>query len=115
VHVKFLFSNIGGPSAGLAFTLDIYDSLTGRHLLRGHKIAVTGTISLDGSVGPIGAIQQKTIGAIDAGADTFIVPAGENYRGAVAAAHGRIRVIPVTSFAQALKDIRALPPKPAGS
>ena len=115
VHVKFLFNNIGGPSAGLAFTLDIYDSLTGRHLLRGHKIAVTGTISLDGTVGPIGAIQQKTIGAINAGADTFIVPAGENYRGAVAAAHGRIRVIPVTSFSQALKDIRALPPVSSSS
>ncbi|MGN6378627.1 MAG: S16 family serine protease [Gaiellales bacterium] len=111
VHVKFLFHDIGGPSAGLAFTLDIYDSLSGRHLLRGHRIAVTGTISLDGQVGPIGAIKQKTIGAIDAGADTFLVPAGDNYRGAVAESHGRIKVISITSFQQALKAIRALPPK----
>jgi PDZ domain-containing protein len=110
VHVKFLFHDIGGPSAGLAFTLDIYDALSGRHLLDGHRIAVTGTIGLDGQVGPIGAIRQKTIGAIDAGADTFLVPAGDNYRGALAEAHGRIRVISVSSFGQALRAIRALPP-----
>ncbi len=115
VHVKFLFHDIGGPSAGLAFTLDIYDSLSGRHLLDGHRIAVTGTISLNGQVGPIGGITQKTIGAIQAGADTFLVPAGDNYRGALAEAHGRIKIISVKSFQQALRAIRALPaghPKP---
>ena len=110
VHVKFLFHDIGGPSAGLAFTLDIYDALSGRHLLDGHRIAVTGTISLDGQVGPIGGIKQKTIGAIQAGADTFLVPAGDNYRGALAEAHGRIKIISVKSFQQALRAIRALPP-----
>lgn len=109
VHVKFLFHDIGGPSAGLAFTLDIYDSLSGRHLLDGHRIAATGTISLSGQVGPIGGIKQKTIGAIEAGADTFLVPAGDNYRGALAESHGRIKIIPVNSFQQALRAIRALP------
>jgi Lon-like protease len=111
VHVRFLFHDIGGPSAGLAFTLDIYDALSGRHLLDGHRIAVTGTISLDGQVGPIGGIEQKTIGAIDAGCDVFLVPGGQNYRGAVAQAHGRIKVIAVSSFGQALQKIRALPPE----
>ena len=110
VHVRFLFHDIGGPSAGLAFTLDIYDALSGRHLLDGHRIAVTGTIGLNGQVGPIGGIKQKTIGAIDAGCDVFLVPAGDNYRGAVAEAHGRIKVISVSSFGQALRAIRALPP-----
>ena len=110
VPVRFLTQGIGGPSAGLAFTLEIYDALSGRHLLRGHRIAATGTIALNGAVGAIGGVTQKTLGVISAGADTFIVPREDgNYRDAVAAAHGRIRVIGVRSFAQALRDIRALP------
>ena len=51
VPVRFLTQGIGGPSAGLAFTLEIYDALSGRHLLRGHRIAATGTIALNGAVG----------------------------------------------------------------
>ena len=110
VHVRFSTENIGGPSAGLAFTLEIYDSLSGRHLLDGHRIAVTGEIGLDGSVQPIGGVTQKTQGAIDAGADTFLVPKGDNYRDAKAASKGRIRIIGVSSFTQALRVIRHLPP-----
>jgi PDZ domain-containing protein len=115
VHVKFSTQGIGGPSAGLAFTLEIYDSLSHRHLLDGHRIAVTGEIGLDGSVEEIGGATQKTLGAISAGADTFIVPAGANFRDAKKAAKGRIRVIGVTSFDQALKVIRGLPPVSSGS
>jgi Lon-like protease len=116
VHVKFTTQNIGGPSAGLAFTLEIYDSLSGRHLLDGHRIAVTGEIGLDGSVSAIGGVKQKTLGAISAGADTFIVPrSGGNYRDALAEAHGRIKIIGVNSFQQALKVIRNLPSVPASS
>jgi Lon-like protease len=109
IHVHFATQGIGGPSAGLAFTLEIYDSLSGRKLLHGHRIAVTGTISLDGSVGAIGGVKQKTIGAIEAGADTFLVPQGQNYRDARAEAGSRIRVIAVTSFRDALRMIRTLP------
>ena len=65
VHVRFLTQGIGGPSAGLAFTLEIYDALSGRHLLHGHRIAVTGKIALNGAVGPIGGVTQKTLGVID--------------------------------------------------
>lgn len=115
VHVSFSTQNIGGPSAGLAFSLEIYDSLSGRHLLDGHRIAVTGELGLDGTVSPIGGVQQKTLGAISAGADTFIVPNGENYRDAKAEAHGRIRIIGVSSFAQALRVIRHLPPVTNGT
>ena len=79
VHVHFSTGGIGGPSAGLAFALEIYDSLSGRHLLRGHKIAVTGELDLVGDVNEIGGVKQKTIGAIDAGADTFLVPGGDNF------------------------------------
>jgi Lon-like protease len=109
VKVKFSTGGIGGPSAGLAFALEIYDSLSGRHLLRGHKIAVTGQLDLAGGVHAIGGVKQKTIGAIDAGADVFLVPAGENLRDAKAAGGGRIKVIGVTSFTDALRAIRALP------
>lgn len=111
VHVHFTTGDIGGPSAGLAFALEIYDSLSGRHLLQGHKIAVTGELDLAGGVHEIGGVDQKTIGAIDAGDDTFLVPAGSNYQDAKREAHGRIHVIAVTSFAQALRVIRALPPR----
>ncbi len=109
IPVTFSTGGIGGPSAGLAFSLEIYDALSGRHLLNGHKIAVTGELDLSGGVHEIGGVQQKTVGAIDAGADVFIVPKGANERDARAAAHGRITIIGVTSFDQALAAIRKLP------
>jgi PDZ domain-containing protein len=111
VKVKFSTGSIGGPSAGLAFALEIYDALSGRQLLHGHRIAVTGTLDLEGGVGAIGGVKQKTIGAIDAGADVFLVPAGDNLRDAKAESDGRIDVIGVTSFQQALTVIRGLPPR----
>ena len=65
---------IGGPSAGLAFTLTILDLLTAGELTGGLEIAVTGTISPDGQVGPVGGVGQKAAAAQDAGAVAFIVP-----------------------------------------
>lgn len=65
---------IGGPSAGLMFSLAIYDTLTPGSLTDGHDIAGTGTISADGSVGPIGGIEQKIAGARQDGAELFLVP-----------------------------------------
>ena len=79
--------DVGGPSAGLAFALDILQEL-GRNIVRGHKIAATGEILPDGSVGPIGGIKQKTIGAREAHVDAFLVPAGENAQEARRYAHG---------------------------
>jgi Lon-like protease len=111
VKVKFDTGNIGGPSAGLAFALEIYDSLSGRQLLDGHRIAVTGQLDLEGGVHSIGGVKQKTIGAIEAGADVFVVPAGDNLKDARAESDGRIDVIGVTSFEDALRAIRALPPR----
>jgi PDZ domain-containing protein len=109
IHVSFSTGQIGGPSAGLAFALEIYDALSGRKLLDGHRIAVTGELDLAGGVHEIGGVRQKTVGAIDAGADVFIVPKGANERDARDEADGRITVIGVTSFDQALAAIRALP------
>lgn len=68
--------NVGGPSAGLMFSLALYDTLTPGELTGGLEFAGTGTINSVGEVGPIGGIQQKMIGADRAGADYFLAPAG---------------------------------------
>lgn len=68
---------IGGPSAGLAFTLEIIDVLTEGELTGGRTVAATGTIELDGSVGEVGGVAQKTAVVRASGADVFLVPAGE--------------------------------------
>jgi PDZ domain-containing protein len=67
---------IGGPSAGLIFSLAVYDTLTPGSLTGGTAVAGTGTIAEDGTVGPIGGIQQKIIAAADSGAELFLVPPG---------------------------------------
>lgn len=69
--------DVGGPSAGLAFTLGMVDVLTPGDLTGGLDVATTGTIALDGSVGPIGGIRQKTLAVREAGADVFLVPEAE--------------------------------------
>jgi PDZ domain-containing protein len=106
IDVRINAGDVGGPSAGLAFALDILQEL-GRNVVRGHKIAATGEILADGSVGPIGGIKQKTIGARQAHVDAFLVPAGENARDARRYAHG-LRIIAVKSFPQALHALATL-------
>ncbi len=66
--------NIGGPSAGLVFSLAVYDTLTPGSLTGGARVAGTGEIAPDGSVGPIGGIQQKIAGARAEGTELFLVP-----------------------------------------
>jgi PDZ domain-containing protein len=102
--------NIGGPSAGLAFALDILEEL-GRDVDHGHRVAATGALAVDGSVEPVGGLKQKTIGAKGSGVDVFLVPAGENAREARRYA-GNLRVVPVRSFRQALQILATLPAKP---
>jgi Lon-like protease len=75
VDISIDSGGVGGPSAGLAFTLGVLDALTPGDLTGGNKVAVTGTIDANGLVGPIGGIRQKAIAARDAGATLFIVPA----------------------------------------
>lgn len=91
---------VGGPSAGLAYALEVVDQL-GRDLDRGRRIAVTGELDAAGCVLPIGGVKQKTIGARKAGADIFLVPAGENATVARRYAAG-LRIQPVQTFQQAL-------------
>ncbi len=69
-----LSDDIGGPSAGLMFSLGVYDTLTPGSLTGGNDVAGTGTIDEQGRVGPIGGIQQKIVAAADAGAKVFFVP-----------------------------------------
>jgi PDZ domain-containing protein len=102
--------SVGGPSAGLAFTLQLLQDL-GRTVARGYKVAATGTIALDGRVGAIGGIKQKTIGARNAHIDVFLVPVdGDNAKDAKPYAGG-MRIIPVTTFQQALRALATLPRK----
>jgi PDZ domain-containing protein len=109
IKVRIDAGNVGGPSAGLAFALDVMEEL-GRNIDRGHRIAATGEIFANGSVGPIGGVKQKTIGARRAGVDAFLVPAGANAREARRYAKG-LRIIAVESFPQALRELATLPPE----
>ncbi|MHB1173428.1 MAG: YlbL family protein [Lacisediminihabitans sp.] len=73
-EVKIQLDNVGGPSAGQMFALGIIDKLTPGPLTGGQRVAGTGTIAADGTVGPIGGIRQKLYGALDAGAKWFLAP-----------------------------------------
>ncbi len=108
-RVSIQAGRVGGPSAGLAFALQIREEL-GRDVTRGYRVVATGEIGLDGSVGGVGGIKQKTFGARKVHADVFLVPAGENAHEARKYA-GDLRVIPVTTYAQALRSLGKLPPK----
>jgi PDZ domain-containing protein len=106
IRVKIDTDNVGGPSAGLAFALDLLEEL-GRDVDRGNRIAVTGALELDGTVGEIGGVKQKTIGVERAGIKVFLVPAGDNAAEARRYADG-VRIVPVTSFQQALRRLATL-------
>ena len=99
--------NVGGPSAGMMFTLEIINQLTPEDLTKGRRIAGTGTIRLDETVGPIGGMRQKVFGAIAAGAEYVLAPAG-NYDEAVEAAGDDIEVVRVETIDDALDFLRNL-------
>jgi PDZ domain-containing secreted protein len=103
---------IGGPSAGLAFALDIVDEL-GADVDQQRKVVVTGELSLDGRVLPIGGIKQKTIAAREGNADVFVVPR-ENADEAERYA-GDLEIVPVSSFEEALRELGVTLPEPVAS
>jgi Lon-like protease len=107
VKVSINAGDVDGPSAGLAFALDVLQQL-GRNVDHGHKIAATGEIYLNGQIGAIGGIKQKTIGAREAGVEAFLVPSA-NAATARKYADG-LRIIPVNNFQQALHALATLPP-----
>lgn len=103
VDVGFTTDNIGGPSAGLAFSLSVLDVLTEGDLTGGADIVVTGAIDRFGNVGNVGGVHQKAFAAREAGAEIFIVPDG-NFDEASAAV-GDLRVESVSSLTEALELI----------
>jgi len=107
VEVTVLSADIGGSSAGLMMTLEIINQLSPDDLSAGKRIAGTGTIDLSGTVGAIGGVRQKVIGAINNGADYFLTPVA-NFDAAYGAAANRIEVIAVANLAEALAFLGGL-------
>jgi PDZ domain-containing protein len=103
-----LDQNIGGPSAGMIFSMGIYDVLTPGSLTGGKAIAGTGEIDGEGHVSPIGGIQQKLVGAQSDGAKLFLVPA-DNCAEALGGHFDpdKMRLVKVTTLDDAVKDVRA--------
>ncbi|MFP7296019.1 SepM family pheromone-processing serine protease [Neobacillus niacini] len=110
---------IGGPSAGLMFALEIYDQLMEEDYTKGYKIAGTGTIDSKGAVGPIGGIDQKIVAADKAGADIFFAPnekgiSDSNYNLAVKTAkdiNSKMKIVPVDLLDDAINYLQKLPKK----
>jgi PDZ domain-containing protein len=97
---------VGGPSAGLAFTLALLDELTPGELTGGQNVAVTGTIEYDGKVGVVGGVAQKAVTARKAGATVFLVPPAEV---AMAQQHaGKMRIIGVDTLDVAIAELTKL-------
>lgn len=109
--------DIGGPSAGLMFTLTSYEVFTHQNLSKNHKIAGTGTISPNGKVGIIGGVDKKVVAADEAGAEVFFAPTDStgvkksqtNYEVAKRTAkqiHTKMKIVPVNNFDDALKYLK---------
>jgi PDZ domain-containing protein len=105
--VKFSVGDIGGPSAGMMFALGIIDKLTSLNLTGGKFIAGTGEITAAGQVQPIGGIQQKMVGARQAGATIFLTPAG-NCVDTVGAVPAGLRIVKVATLSQAISELEAI-------
>ena len=110
--IEFKFSDAeSGSSAGLMTTLAIYDSLIEEDLTNGLKIAGTGLIESDGTVGPIGGVEYKISGAVKGDADIFFVPTGENYEEAMKIKKNKkydIEVVEIATFDEAIEYLRSL-------
>jgi Lon-like protease len=104
--VEFETGRIAGPSAGMMFSLALYDRLTPDDLTNGNDVAGTGTITCDGTVGPIGGIEQKVAGAEQQGAEVFLAPAANAEQARSAA--DEIKVVPVETFQDALDYLEGL-------
>jgi PDZ domain-containing protein len=102
---------IGGPSAGLAFTLTLIDELSAGNLTGGADVAVTGEINLDGTVGPIGGLAQKVSAVRQVGVEYFIVPAAqgdEQLQRAREVAGDAVEIIPVETLDDALAALERI-------
>jgi PDZ domain-containing protein len=100
-------SNIGGPSAGMMYTLAVMNVLTPEDLTHGFRIAGTGTIATTGAVGPIGGVRQKVVGATKSGAEFILVPEA-NYDEALTADIESAEIIAVGTIDEALAFLESL-------
>lgn len=109
MDIKVQLNNVGGPSAGLAFALAIYDKLTPGELLRGRTVALTGTIDENGRVGAIGGLHQKFAAAARSGARIMLIPFDncDNIEGDVPP---ELRVVPVSTLSEAVAALQAEDP-----
>jgi len=105
--VAIQLNDVGGPSAGLMFSLGVYDKLTPGNLTGGRKIAGTGTIDATGNVGPIGGIKEKMYGARNAGVQYMFVPA-ENCGEAYGNVPAGIRIFRVSTMTEALVGLEVI-------
>ncbi|MDD4867886.1 MAG: PDZ domain-containing protein, partial [Mycobacterium sp.] len=105
--VTFNLANVGGPSAGLMFSLAVVDKLTTGQLAGSKFIAGTGTIAMDGKVGQIGGISHKMVAAHAAGATVFLVPAKNCYEASSDNPSG-LRLVKVETLSQAVDALHAI-------
>ena len=103
-EVDIKTGNVGGPSAGMMMALNVYNLLTEDDITNGKKIAGTGTIEIDGSIGPVGGVKQKVIAAKKANAGLILVPIA-NYEEASVFADDNTQIVAVDSFDNALNVI----------
>ena len=103
-EVDIQTGNVGGPSAGMMMALNVYNLLTEDDITNGKKIAGTGTIEIDGSIGPVGGVKQKVIAAKRANAGLILVPTA-NYEEASVFADDNTEIVAVDSFDNALNVI----------
>lgn len=96
---------IGGPSAGLMVALTVYDAVADEDLAAGRHVVGTGTIEGTGLVGRVGSVREKAWTAVEAGADVLLVPASQAVEARVAA-DGRLEVVGVQTFEDALEALR---------
>lgn len=102
-EVRFETGDVSGPSAGLMWALGVTDTLTPGDLSRGRSVAGTGSIDLEGNVGPIGGVALKVAAAEDAGADLFFLPTENLAEARTAGAD--IRLVPVSTLDQAVTHL----------
>jgi PDZ domain-containing protein len=107
VDVRIEIEDIGGPSAGLMFSLGIIDTLTEPDETGGVSIAGTGTMDLTGTVGPIGGIRQKMAGADRDGAQWFLAPV-DNCPEVVGHVPAGLRVAAVRTLSEARAAVEAI-------
>lgn len=107
VAISFNLDGVGGPSAGMMFSLGIIDRMTPGEMTGGNAIAGTGTMSYDGQVGAIGGIQQKLWGAHDDGAQWFLAPSS-NCSEVVGHVPDGLRVVSVSTLDEAANAVRSI-------